>query len=374
MPDCKLTTPLPVVCLSLLRPSLPPCSCTASRSPLGRPIPLPSRPATPPPCRQAAVATAAAAPYATALHDCLFGALAALVACPHRPAQLTRPHALPPPPLQTALQAVQQAESIAERAGLQARVFDTARSADDLAAVLICARHARHATPGANRCVGPAQHSSQKHYKVRCRLPHTALIPRPCPLHHCRAVLGLLPCMRLGLPEDPPTLLHRVSCLLEVVAVDLTAAEDDDEEEELEERKEEVGAEAEGDSEDKPPFHQQLPVTTVDGLPAVRLRITVFAAGEIFNPSLPTSSASAPGMLQLASDRSRRQHKQPYRRIHCGLLTPSCLPPPTSPHACSRSGGVLARGPGKPHHPPGVQFPHKGAHLEHPVGGSQAAA
>ena len=81
---------------------------------------------------------------------------------------------------------------------------------------------------------------------------------------HCRRprrrVLGVLPAMRLRLPDDPPALLHDVSCLLEVVAPGNSA----DAAKEVGE-----GAEVEGDSEDSRP----TPAKT-------RLRLTVFAAGE----------------------------------------------------------------------------------------------
>ena len=86
----------------------------------------------------------------------------------------------------------------------------------------------------------------------------------------------MLPAMRLRLPDDPPAMLHNVACLLEVVAPDL----------EWLAREVPEGAEAEGDSEDGHGFfaavEQRQAAAAVAGIPAeaLRLRLTVFAAGE----------------------------------------------------------------------------------------------
>ena len=82
--------------------------------------------------------------------------------------------------------------------------------------------------------------------------------------------------MRLRLPDDPPALLHNVACLLEVVAPDMEWL-----------AREVERAEAEGDSEDGRRFfaavEQHQAAAALAGIPveALRLRLTVFAAGEI---------------------------------------------------------------------------------------------
>ena len=83
--------------------------------------------------------------------------------------------------------------------------------------------------------------------------------------------------MQHRLPDDPTALLHSVACLLEVVAPDLVCLA----------REVPEGAEAEGDSEDGRCLftsieQRQAAAAAVAGIPmeALRLRITVFAAGE----------------------------------------------------------------------------------------------
>ena len=87
-----------------------------------------------------------------------------------------------------------------------------------------------------------------------------------------RTVLGVLPSVRLQLPDDPPGLLHSVSCLLEAVAPGGGGA-----------REEEAGADSQASYMQQPSsaaFTGGSSGSAAERIGPVRLRLTVFAAGE----------------------------------------------------------------------------------------------
>ena len=110
------------------------------------------------------------------------------------------------------------------------------------------------------------------------RPPEPALlVPHPT----CRTVLGVLPRMTLQLPDEPPSLLHAISCLVEAVAVAVAAPQPADQAADSAERRQQRGAGAAPQPADTP-----LPPGA-----AVLIRLTVYAAGE--RAACPTGCPAA---------------------------------------------------------------------------------
>jgi hypothetical protein len=87
-----------------------------------------------------------------------------------------------------------------------------------------------------------------------------------------RTVLGMLPSVRLQLPDDPPGLLHSVSCLLEAVAPGGGGP-----------REQEAGADSQAPQQMQQPSSAAFTGSSgsvAERIGPVRLRLTVFAAGE----------------------------------------------------------------------------------------------
>ncbi len=80
----------------------------------------------------------------------------------------------------------------------------------------------------------------------------------------CRTVLGLLPRVDLRLPDDPPGVLHSVSCLMEAVVHDNDGTLP------------EGGGDSRSDLAGQQPAEQQL----LTGQLTVAVRLTLFASGK----------------------------------------------------------------------------------------------
>lgn len=133
----------------------------------------------------------------------------------------------------------------------------------------------------------------------------------------CRMVLGLLPSLNVALPDDPPSIRHSVSCLLEAVQVnastpgDVVAPQSHPLTEAGQQRRQEAGPEAG---------------------PAVALRMTVFAAGGWVGGWAGVVTYKAVS-LQL-----------PCMAPRPAATTHQCLFPHPRGTARSRCRGLLARG------------------------------